>query len=78
MVKIFCDRCGKDCDLISYVVSCEVIHNPCPTNPFDRGEIKMTCDKSFIRMCMCQDCYREMKLPNIYICTSEKEIVWRD
>ena len=78
MVKVFCDKCGADCDLISYVVSIEVIHNPSPVNPFSRGDIKLTCDNSFLRVCMCQKCYRGMNLPNIYKSTTKKEVVWRE
>lgn len=78
MVKVFCDKCGVDCDLVSYVVSIEVIHNPCPVNIFDRGELKLTCDKSFLRMCLCQKCYRGLGLPNLYTSARDKKLSWRD
>lgn len=79
MVKVFCDKCGKDCDLISYVITVEVIHNPCPVNPLDTGgKIQLTCDHSSMRFCLCQECYRGLGFPNIHKTVRTKKLDWRD
>lgn len=66
MIKIICDICGKDCGLNAYVLSVNVIHNPNPTKYSDIGEIRLSDDYSHMRLCLCQECYHNTKLPNIY------------
>lgn len=78
MVKVFCDKCEKDCDLIGYVIAVEVIHNPCPVRPTDMGPIKLTCDNSRMRMVLCQKCYRALGFPNIYKTARTGKLDWRD
>ena len=78
MIKIFCDRCGSDCDLVGYDVRINSIHNPTPHSIFEFGEPKLSDDNTHLRFILCQDCYRLMSLPNIYMAKEAKKIVWRD
>ena len=78
MIQVLCDKCGKDCDLNAYEVRVSAIHNPSPRHVLSVGDLKITDDNSKIRFCLCQDCYREIGLPNIYMCIDQKAVVWRD
>lgn len=78
MVKVICDKCNKDCDLNAYVLSVEVIHNPSPHSPLDFGDIKLTCDKTRMRMCLCQECYKNLNFPNIYEVQRTGKLDWKD
>lgn len=44
----------------------------------DNGEPKITDGNTHIRFLLCQKCYREMGLPNIYMAQEAKRIVWRE
>lgn len=66
MIQVICDKCKRDCDAVAYTMKVEVIHNPVPRNPLDRGDLRITDDNSFIRMILCQKCYGDLGLPNIY------------
>ena len=76
MVKVFCDRCGCDCDLNAYALTIQVIHNPTPANVASNGEARLTDDNTHISLCLCQKCYNELKLPNIYSTTRSGNVVW--
>lgn len=79
MVKVFCDKCEKDCDLNAYAITVEVIHNPCPVHPLDvAGDIKLTSDHTRMRFILCQKCYRGLGFPNIYKTARTKKLDWRD
>lgn len=78
MIRVFCDKCGADCDANAFVITVEVIHNPTPLYPTDFGDIKITDDKSYMRMCLCQNCYRGLGFPNIYEVTRTKKLKWRN
>ena len=78
MLKMICDKCGADCDRIAYDVRVNVLHNPVPVVMTDSGEPKITCDNSRIRFLLCQNCYKQLGLPNIYKCVDKGEVVWRD
>ena len=65
MIKMFCDECGKDCDLCAYDIMIGSLHNPVPVRLSDRERAQITCDKETIRFVMCQDCYEKHNLPNI-------------
>jgi hypothetical protein len=78
MIKVLCDKCEKDCGLIAYDLTVGMIHNPCPVHIFDVGELKITCDKSKIRMVLCQECYRSLGFPSMHKAVREKELTWRD
>lgn len=77
MIKMICDKCGKDCDLIAYDIRIGVLHNPVPVSLKDVGEPKITSDNSHIRMLLCQDCYKELGLPNIYATIRENKLTFR-
>ena len=66
MLKVICDKCGCDCDRVGYELRISAIHNPVPLYPTDVGELKITDDVTKIRCVVCQKCYRELGLPNIY------------
>lgn len=66
MVKIFCDKCKKDCGLNSYDILVNVLHNPTPHNAFDISQPCITQDNTHIRFTLCQDCYAETGFPNVY------------
>lgn len=66
MIKVFCDKCDKDCDLNAYVITVEVIHNPSPHHATDAGRLKITDDTTFMKQIYCQACYAALNLPNIY------------
>lgn len=78
MVKLLCDKCGADCDLVGFDVRVNVLHNPTPHSVFEFGEPKITDDNTHIRFLLCQKCYREMGLPNIYVAKEARRIVWRE
>lgn len=78
MVKIFCDKCGKDCDRVAYSVEVNSIHNPSPMYISDTGTPHITDNNSHIIFILCQDCYRDIGLPNIYSSIRNKKICWRD
>lgn len=78
MIKIMCDKCGSDCDLVGYDIRINALHNPTPHSIFESGDPKLTDDKTHIRFVLCQECYRKMSLPNIYMANEAKKIVWRE
>ena len=78
MIKVFCDKCGCDCDLIAYPITVEVIHNPCPVHPLDVGKLQITCDNASMRFILCQKCYRKFGFPNIHKTVRTKRLDWRD
>lgn len=79
MVKIVCDHCGKDCDLVGYDVLIRSIHNPCPHGYLDTGDIHITDEpKHHVRFVLCQKCYRQVfGLPNLYDCEIYQQVVFR-
>lgn len=66
MIELKCDRCGRNCDLNASVIDIRVIHNPNPVRFSDIGEIRLTDDTTHIRYMLCQSCYAEQGLPNLY------------
>ncbi len=76
MIRVLCDKCGADCDATAYAIAVEVIHNPTPRFPTDSGGIKITDDKSHMRMCLCQNCYRGLGFPNIYAVMETNRLEW--
>jgi hypothetical protein len=76
MVKVFCDKCNADCGLNAFVLTVQTIHNPNPVSPASFGRIGLTDDISHVTLCLCQKCYGDMKLPNIYSCVKTGKIVW--
>ena len=67
MIKIICDECGGDCDLVGYDLLIRSIHNPCPTSLSDTGNLSITCDKELKRFVLCQKCYDKHMLPNLFM-----------
>lgn len=78
MVRLFCDKCGKDCDLNAMDIRVGVIHNPVPHHHQDLGEPHLTDDTTRCRFLLCQDCYREMGFPNPYTVKHKNKIIFRD
>lgn len=66
MIKVICDKCGGNCDRTAYDIRIGAIHNPTPLNAHDRDELKITDDNTQIRFVLCQECYYDMGLPDIY------------
>lgn len=66
MVKIFCDKCKKDCGLNAYDIMVNVLHNPTPHSVRDIEQPCITQDDIHIRFTLCLDCYEKMGLPNVY------------
>lgn len=78
MIRVFCDKCEADCNAVAFVISVDLIHNPTPRHPLDFGDIKITDDRSHMRMCLCQKCYKGLGFPNIYEVARTKKLKWRD
>ena len=66
MIKVICDECGKDCDLVGYDLLIRSIHNPCPVRLSDIGDLSITCDNERKRFVLCQDCYAKHQMPNLF------------
>ena len=77
MVKVFCDRCGADCKLNAYAIRIENIHNRYPSFPLDIGPPYLSVSHERCQFTLCQDCYLEMGLPNLYEVQNNKEIRFR-
>lgn len=78
MIQVICDKCKENCDLNAYVLTVEVIHNPSPVAPNDIGSLKITDDNTFMKMCLCQNCYRELEFPNIYEVKRTGKFNWKN
>ena len=78
MIRVICDKCGVDCAAVAYHVAVQPIHNPTPLYCTDLGDLKITDDNTRIRFCLCQDCYRSLGLPNVYIAAEIHELRFRD
>lgn len=78
MVKLICDKCGKDCDHIGYDVQLGVLLDFSPYDKNDTASAKLTCDNHHLRMILCQECYIGLGLPNLYEQGKSKEVVWPD
>ena len=78
MVRVFCDKCGRDSDLVAYDILVRVIHNPVPHSIFDTSDPKMTTDNDKMRMVLCQKCYSKLGFPNIYKVQRTKKLEFRD
>ena len=77
MVKVFCDRCGADCGLNAYAIRIENIHNRYPSFPLDIGPPYLGVSHERCQFTLCQDCYLEIGLPNLYEVQNTKEIRFR-
>ncbi len=66
MVKLICDKCGKDCDLCAFDILISSLHNPVPHRRNDFGLPQISFDDTRLRFVLCQDCYIAHGLPNIY------------
>ena len=66
MIKMFCDICGKDCDLTAYDLTIYVLHNPCPVKKQDVDKPQITSEDTHTRCVLCSECYEKTKLPNPY------------
>ena len=66
MIKLICDKCGKDCDNIALDVLVRALENPTPVSCKDTGEPKITISSETKRMLLCQSCYKRLGLPNVY------------
>ena len=78
MIQVICDRCNKNCCRSAYVVTVEVIHNPTPIYPTDKGNIKITDTHTTMKMCLCEDCYGEMGFPNVYMFEDSGEMKFKE
>lgn len=78
MIRVICDKCGVNCKRVAYHVEIQPIHNPTPIYCTDPGDLKITDDNTRIRFCLCQDCYRKLGLPNVYIAAERDELRFRD
>lgn len=80
MIKILCDKCGVDCDRVSFAVSVSLIHNPSPLYVGDTSNPTLTDEPNkHVQFILCQDCYTKLGLPNVYLQRpNSKRIVWRE
>lgn len=74
MIKLICDRCGKDCGLVARDILINDIENPVPTSCADKGQPMLSVSHKSKRLLLCQDCYRITGLPNLY----EDGLIFRD
>ncbi len=77
MLKVLCDKCGKDCDKTAFELRVGVIHNPIPLDYSDEGDMRLTDTPDTIRFILCQDCYKAAGMPSVYKTTQEKKITFR-
>lgn len=78
MVKIYCDKCGKDTERVAYSIEIHSLQNASPMYLSDTGRPQITDCGHHVTFTLCQDCYRDMKLPNLYNSIRKKKIQWRD
>lgn len=78
MVRMFCDKCGVDCDAVAFDVVVTGIENPTPLHLFDLGEPRLSSTHNRYRFLLCQKCYRKMGFPNIFKVVENKKLEWRD
>lgn len=78
MIKVLCDKCGKDCGLVAYDFLIGIIENPCPTYIHDVGSLKITANNMKLRFVVCQGCYRSFGFPNIHKAKRDGKLTWRD
>ena len=78
MVKLICDKCGKDCDRIGFDIMIRLISNYAPYGKNDTSSPRLTDENQHLRMILCQDCYIGLGLPNLYVQDESKEVVWPD
>ena len=78
MLRLYCDKCGADCDAVAFDVHVTGIENPCPLTPFSAGEPKLSCTNNRYRFMLCQKCYRKMGFPNIFGVMEGGELKFRD
>ena len=78
MIRVICDKCGVDCCRVAYHVAIQPIHNPTPIYCTDLGNLQITDDNTQIRFCLCQDCYRSLGLPNVYIAADRHKLIFRN
>ena len=71
MIKLTCDKCGRDCGLNAFVITNELIHNPNPTSYKDRGDINISSTNFQYKLMLCQSCYGELNLPNYFMVKDE-------
>lgn len=67
MIKLICDKCGKDCDLIARDIQVCNIINPIPHDVTDIGLPTISNSNERKRFLLCQNCYKKMGLPNLYM-----------
>lgn len=78
MLKMMCDKCGKDSNLIAYDLLIRLLHNPSPVSITDKSDPTITHDNSSMRIMLCQNCYRKLGLPNIYTALNDNKLEFRD
>lgn len=78
MLKIICDKCGKEADRVGYSIEIHSLNNPSPMYLSDTGRPRITDCGHHISFTLCQHCYRDMELPNIYTCMRKNKIQWRN
>ena len=78
MLKIICDKCGKDCRAHALDILVRVIVIPAPLSIESTNDPKITCDNSAIRMLLCQDCYRKLGMPNVHTTKRTGQLAFRD
>lgn len=66
MVKLYCDKCGRDCGHIARDILISNIENPVPTSTGDTERPQITADCKTKRFLLCQECYKQTGLPNLF------------
>lgn len=78
MLKVLCDKCGKDCGAQALDVLVRVIDNPAPLSIDSTYEPQITCDNSAIRMLLCHECYEKLGMPNVFTTKRTGQLAFRD
>jgi len=78
MIQVICDKCGVNCQRVAYHIAIQPIHNPTPIYCTDLGNLQITDENMHVRFCLCQDCYKSLGLPNVYIAAARRELKFRD
>lgn len=66
MIKLYCDKCGKNCGHIARDILINNIENPVPASINDTSKPQITDDRKTKRLLLCQECYKQTGLPNLY------------
>ena len=78
MIKVECDKCGQSTSRCNFEIQVLPLINTTPQYFDEAGDAKLTCEADKrIRFVLCEDCYRNMGLPNVYYAHEKGALVFR-